>query len=152
MTSQTPCQQQHSTESSQRKLITIPGKTNPIDINSKIDKCKHFTWAEALNSPPRIPANWQITANIIEVALLLDGLRDFLGEPIHVTSWYRDPLTNRLVGGAVNSQHMQGNAVDFYIESTDGHGLGRSIDSKVQGGLGVYSSWVHVDLGAYARW
>lgn len=140
------------TESVQRNLIRIPGKTNPIDPNGLIDGSKYFTWAEALNTPHRVPQNWQVTKGIIQLASKLDELREFLGEPIHITSWYRDPESNRAAGGVPNSEHLLGNAADFYIDSTDGYGLYDLIDAKVEGGLGCYPSWVHVDLGGHARW
>lgn len=41
----------------------------------------------------------------------LDVLRDLFG-PIAVTSGYRDPVHNRRVGGATNSQHLYGNGTD----------------------------------------
>ena len=41
-------------------------------------------------------------------------LRDRLGEPIAITSGYRCPEVNRLVGGVVNSQHTRGEAADCY--------------------------------------
>ena len=44
---------------------------------------------------------------------ILDVCRSYIGEPIYVTSGYRCPLLNRAVGGAKNSQHMQGKAADI---------------------------------------
>lgn len=42
----------------------------------------------------------------------LEDLRDKVGHPIGITSGYRDVTHNRNVGGASNSQHVYGNAVD----------------------------------------
>lgn len=44
---------------------------------------------------------------------LLDPLREILNEPIIVTSGYRCEKLNNLVGGATNSQHLRGEAVDI---------------------------------------
>lgn len=44
---------------------------------------------------------------------VLDPLRDAWGEPIIVTSGFRSPRLNALVGGASNSQHMLGQAADI---------------------------------------
>lgn len=145
-------QLESASERVQPNLIAIPGKSNPINPNSLIDKSKHFTWAEALNYPYRIPATWQVTQGIIQLAHALDELRDFLGEPIHITSWYRDSDSNRLAGGVPNSNHLHGVAADWYVDSMDAYALYDLINPKVKGGLGSYPSWVHVDLGEFARW
>lgn len=44
---------------------------------------------------------------------VLQPLRDKLGKPIHVTSGYRCKRLNKAIGGAVNSQHTEGKAVDL---------------------------------------
>ena len=41
------------------------------------------------------------------------------GATIRVTSGYRCPRLNALVGGVKNSLHMQGRAVDFFVVSDD---------------------------------
>ena len=46
---------------------------------------------------------------------LLQPLRDKLRRPIVVTSGYRCPELNKLVGGAKNSQHVLGQAVDIQV-------------------------------------
>ncbi len=43
----------------------------------------------------------------------LEMVRVLLQAPILVSSGYRSPLVNRAVGGAPNSQHITGEAVDF---------------------------------------
>jgi uncharacterized protein YcbK (DUF882 family) len=48
-----------------------------------------------------------------EVVRTLQRLRDRVQGPIHVTSGYRCPAHNEAVGGAPESSHMQGLAVDF---------------------------------------
>lgn len=44
---------------------------------------------------------------------ILDPLREAWGRPITVTSGYRCPVLNRLVGGVANSQHQSGHAADI---------------------------------------
>jgi len=49
-------------------------------------------------------------------AILAPGMqrvRDMLGTPVQVTSGYRSPAVNKAIGGARNSQHVQGLACDF---------------------------------------
>ena len=45
---------------------------------------------------------------------LLDPLRELYGHPIEVSSGYRCPKLNAAVNGAINSQHMRGEAADIY--------------------------------------
>ena len=48
--------------------------------------------------------------------LVLDPIREHFGEPIRVTSGYRSPKLNEVIGGSSKSQHMAKNgdcAVDF---------------------------------------
>jgi hypothetical protein len=59
----------------------------------------------------------------------LQVLRDFIGKPIKVTSWYRQPHLNSKVGGSKTSQHLVGEAVDFVVPSLDVHGLDDLFDA-----------------------
>jgi lysozyme family protein len=43
----------------------------------------------------------------------LESYRELVGGPVRVVSAYRDPAHNTKVGGARNSQHLHGNAVDL---------------------------------------
>lgn len=47
---------------------------------------------------------------------LLDPIRERFATPMVITSGYRCERLNALVGGAKKSQHMKGEAVDFYFE------------------------------------
>ena len=47
---------------------------------------------------------------------VLNPIRDKLCTPIIITSGYRCPQVNKLVGGANNSQHMSGYAADFHVK------------------------------------
>jgi len=46
---------------------------------------------------------------------VLEPLRLQVNEPIIISSGYRSPELNRLVGGAPNSQHMTGEAADILL-------------------------------------
>lgn len=47
---------------------------------------------------------------------VLDPIRDKFCAPVIITSGYRCPQVNKLVGGVNNSQHMSGCAADFHIK------------------------------------
>lgn len=49
--------------------------------------------------------------------MILDPLRRQLGKAVQITSGYRCPTLNKLVGGVSNSWHIKGNAADIHIES-----------------------------------
>lgn len=51
------------------------------------------------------------------VDMVLDPLRRIYGKPILITSGYRCPKLNTLVGGVSNSWHTQGNAADIHVAS-----------------------------------
>lgn len=49
---------------------------------------------------------------------ILQPLRDTAGV-IHITSGYRCPELNKIVGGSQSSQHLSGNAVDFICNNSE---------------------------------
>lgn len=60
------------------------------------------------NTPPP-----PVIENLRRVAeTLLQPVRDFLQKPVSVTSGYRSPAVNELIGGSRSSAHMTGLAVD----------------------------------------
>jgi hypothetical protein len=60
------------------------------------------------NTPPP-----DARAALVRTALGLETVRALLGVPLLVSSGYRCPALNKLVGGQPNSQHMRGEAADF---------------------------------------
>lgn len=139
--------------------VAIPGISRPVGIHEPIyfepTPC-NFTWAEFTKGGSRIPVNATVTHRIVKLAKYMDGVRSFLGDrPIHITSGYRDPYSNRRVGGARDSRHMYGDAVDFWVEGLDLVDVFYRLKSyHPRGGLAVGSGFVHIDLrpGAAARW
>lgn len=47
------------------------------------------------------------------VSNILDPLREYLKNPIKITSGYRSYLLNKMVGGVKNSHHLSGKAADI---------------------------------------
>ena len=54
-----------------------------------------------------------IVGALTRTAKAMEEVRALLGHPIHVSSGYRCRALNKAIGGASNSAHMDGNAVDF---------------------------------------
>lgn len=81
---------------------------------------EHFSMEELITSdtalrrgidqtpPPAVAQALRDTASQMEVVRALLGNR-----PIIVNSGYRSPMLNKIVGGAANSDHLRGMAVDF---------------------------------------
>lgn len=59
-------------------------------------------------SPPK-----PVLVNLMRTAQRMEIVRDLLESPIQVSSGYRSPVLNKAVGGAHDSAHLTGNAVDF---------------------------------------
>ena len=139
--------------------ISIPGISRPVGIYEPIyfePSVSNFTWAELTKGGARIPVDAVVTGRIVKLAKYMDEVRTFLGSrPIRVTSGYRDPVSNRYVGGARDSRHMYGDAVDFWVEGMDVVDVFYKLkDYHPRGGLAVGNGFVHLDLrpGSPARW
>jgi uncharacterized protein YcbK (DUF882 family) len=79
----------------------------------------------------------------------LNQLRLHYGAPIHIVSGARCSDYNRRVGGARNSRHLDGLAVDIALPSNkkNRRELIRDIVwSNDFMGLGFYTTFIHVDL------
>jgi uncharacterized protein YcbK (DUF882 family) len=85
----------------------------------------------------------------------LEDLRVLAGNrPITVNSAYRCEKHNAEVGGAQNSQHLYGNAADIVIKGlppVEVAKLAREIGRFKGGGIGLYRTFVHVDVGPGPR-
>lgn len=87
---------------------------------------KHFTLSEFTRSETaekygieNNPSNAQIQNIECLCGLILDPLRDIVGHPIYITSGFRVPRLNRLVGGSITSAHKEGLAADFRVGDKD---------------------------------
>lgn len=55
----------------------------------------------------------QIMPAVRRTAICMDKVRKLLNRPVIPTCWYRCPALNKAVRGVPNSQHQDGEAVDF---------------------------------------
>lgn len=85
---------------------------------------KYFTIAELTKSDTAIKKkinnnpNKEIENNLNQlITNILDPLREAWGNPIIVSSGYRCPALNKVVGGASTSQHLLGQAADIHTKS-----------------------------------
>lgn len=98
-----------------------------------------------------------IMTRLTELAIHLEELRAAAGAPLIVTSGYRCIKHNKAVGGAKDSQHIQGIAADvrsLVKKPPEIYLAAESVDRFHAGGIGLYDGWVHVDYrqGGPTRW
>jgi len=133
------------------------GSINWSDWNAKVST--YFTVGEVTQRDRRrIPNSTTIQNDILALAAELDKVRVAWGSGILVNSWYRPPAVNSEVGGAPNSQHIYGRAVDIRPGNGDLNGLQSWLDNGIWSNraLGYGASccgFVHIDTRAgRIRW
>jgi len=122
---------------------------------------KNFTLAELTKTSVRtdnMPDAGALDALFALCKEVLQPLRDALGKPIYVSSGYRSPKVNAVIGGSSNSQHCKGQAADFECFGMSNYELAKAvISNKIpfdQLILEFYtpgipnSGWVHVSYRA----
>jgi hypothetical protein len=83
----------------------------------------------------------------------LDQLSTLLGRKIGITSANRTTDYNDSVGGAKNSRHIHGDALDINItDPAEQRKAVRFLSSIGVQGIGVYNGWIHMDIGGDRAW
>lgn len=102
------------------------------------------------NTPPP-----PVLAALTRTALGLEGVRTLLAAPILISSGYRSPQLNKLVGGQPASQHCKGEAADFISPA---FGAPAAIVARIVGsGLAFdqviveFGRWVHISFSDAPR-
>lgn len=123
---------------------------------------KYFKFSELIKSDIAIknkidnyPKSAEIITNLYNLIIVIDKVRANWGSAINATSGYRSDILNKLVGGAENSGHRFGNAVDlvplngkvvelFYFMK------GYLIENKIEfDELILENGWVHFSLKSW---
>jgi hypothetical protein len=133
----------------------LPGNTSTFYTDQPIIPGGSFTWGEATRDATRIPETQAIVDNIIGLARALQPVRDRIGRPFQINSWYRPPAVNAAVGGASQSQHLFGRAVDVQVQGMSGRQVANMVMLTWPGGVGIYSNIpniVHLDTGPKRTW
>lgn len=91
---------------------------------------------------------------IVDLIKALQELRDIIACPIKIVSGYRCEAHNKKVGGAPESYHVKGMAVDIEIPKIGKEKLLEAVKKvKRIKGIGIYPTWIHLDIRAKkANW
>ncbi|MEB3356072.1 MAG: D-Ala-D-Ala carboxypeptidase family metallohydrolase [Synechococcales bacterium] len=134
----------------------LPGYRSIFYLPDPILTGGNFTWAEATKNGNCLPPTRSVVDNLIQMADVLQEIRELFGDrPVTVASWYRDPMTNRRLGGSPRSYHLTGGAVDFWIAGVSLTDVQERLDPwwGNRGGLARNRTSVHLDNRGYrARW
>lgn len=92
----------------------VDGNTNTNDIYWKL----LYSSSGYINKIANYPDTDVIKTNLTKTSKIISALSKSSGFRIHINSGYRNKATNKLIGGANNSQHSKGEAVDMDCNST----------------------------------
>ena len=120
----------------------------------------HITYAEAIHSQTakrkgidNTPNPNQIEAMKLLAEKVFEPLREWVGGPIKVNSFFRSPELNTAIGGSKTSQHCKGQAIDiddvygYKTNSEMYHWIKEnlSFDQMIwEFGTDTQPNWVHV--------
>lgn len=120
---------------------------------------EHFTLQELTQSPSAAKAGIDntpdatVVANLTRLCQALEDVRTLVGGPVMISSGYRCPALNELIGGSATSAHVRGLAADFTVpgltprqtvELLDDSGL--VFDQLIL----EFDRWVHLGLSEVA--
>lgn len=113
----------------------------------------HLSWEElSCRDGTPYPAAWRET-RAVALAAEFEAIRALVSGPLIVLSGYRTPTHNSSVGGAGNSQHLEGRALD--LRKPAAWSIDRlyeavrrraGVSTSAIGGIGIYETFVHVDI------
>ena len=97
------------------------------------------------------PGTEEITALKLLCTNVYEKVRNHFGFPIYISSGYRCQELNERIGGALNSQHIKGEAIDLDC-SVFGHGTNLELYNYIKDNLeydqlifeGKGGKWIHV--------
>lgn len=101
---------------------------------------KHF-------EPSEFKQNITIVFDKMDINLLnnLDSLRELCGFSLTINSSYRSPEYNKQIGGAINSMHILGRAVDLHCTDAIKRGVIVKHALNLGFSVGIAKSFIHID-------
>ena len=122
-------------------MITINAYSKEKDGNKKLStnfRVKEFACTDG--SDPIFIAP--------ELVTILQKIRTHFGKPVTITSAYRTPPRNKVVGGTTYSQHLYGTAADIKVEGVSPKNVAQYAEKILlnKGGIGCYKTFTHIDV------
>ena len=121
----------------------------------------HFTLEEMTLSQTAVRAGIANIPNEQQIVSLqrlcenvLEPLRTLVNKSINVSSGFRNPTVNSLVGGSTTSQHRRGEAADITVEGVTPQELFdliRATNFPYDQLIQEFDRWVHVSYGPKKR-
>ncbi len=108
--------------------------------------------AAARHNVSNVPTG-QTLANLTETAKKMERVRQILGRPIIVTSGYRSPAVNKIIGGADTSAHTLGYAVDFKVPGLTPFEVCKALKGQLSYDQLIfeYAAWTHISFDPRSR-
>ena len=120
----------------------------------------NITYAEAIHSNTakrksidNTPSSTQVEKMQLTASKIFEPLREWVGGPIKVSSFFRSTALNEAIGGSSNSQHCKGQAID--LDDVYGHKSNAEMYHWIKDNLNfdqliwefgtdVNPNWIHV--------
>ena len=120
----------------------------------------NITYAEAIHSNTakrrsidNTPSSTQVEKMQLTASKIFEPLREWVGSPIKVSSFFRSAALNEAIGGSSNSQHCKGQAID--LDDVYGHKSNAEMYHWIKDNLNfdqliwefgtdVNPNWIHV--------
>lgn len=131
-----------------------------MDTLKAMKATPNFTWRELFvhrgkGDVKRVTLEHLV--NLQELAWKLEGVRCLFAMGVVITSAWRDPITNKRIGGAKFSQHLYGRAADINIIGVAPSTVQARLEKLWEGGMGYGRNFTHLDTrppredGTYLR-
>jgi zinc D-Ala-D-Ala carboxypeptidase len=105
-------------------LLSTKSSASSSDEDTSTEPGKYFTWPEVTRSSAaeahgisnEIPFKYRMNARML-ARRILDPIREWIGEPLAINSWYRNEEVNQLVSGSDESDHTTALAADVQTKN-----------------------------------
>lgn len=103
---------------------------------------KHLSLAEVIRSEAakrkgisNMPTKQHLDNFVALAENVFEKVREHFGVPIYISSGYRSAELNFVIGGAVNSQHSTGEAIDIDMDGSDSNVTNADIYNYIKDNL-----------------
>ena len=146
--------QQHSDNAVPAQQGSLDGSGKPKTVDGGLPAVAGNAYPALLGTQPgRQPLD--MSKVVPSVMSKWERVQGVLGQQYPIVSGYRDPAVNAAAGGAKDSEHMRGEAIDIDVRNVP---IPQRLKlMQVAGnlgftGVGVYPNSIHLDIGNRRMW